>query len=115
MKELTIEGMTVAPSVIETIVSIAMNDVENIVAVGATPVNGLMAALSGKGNPQGIEVSTDEDGKLALGVHVEVSYGTPLPDIADSIRQTVYDAVTTQVGVPVGRIDVYVDGVQFKN
>ena len=115
MKEINIAGMCIAPGVIETIVSIAMRDVPNITAVGATPVNGLMAVLSGKTLPQGIEVATDEEGKLTVGVHVEVAYGTPLPEIAAAVRSVVYDAVTTQIGVPVGQIDVYVDGIQFKD
>ena len=115
MKEITVEGMSIASNVIETIVSIALNDVKGITAVGATPVNGIMQALSGKGIAQGIEVDSDEAGKVALGIHVEVEYGTPLPEIAADIRQAVYDAVTTQIGVPVGRVDVYVDGIQFKN
>lgn len=114
MKELNIDGMSIAPGVVETIVSIAMSEVEGVTAVGALSVNGLMAAIKGQGNPQGIETDV-EDGKLAVGIHCEVAYGTPLPEIAASIRQAVYDAVTTQIGIPMARVDVYVDGIQFKN
>lgn len=115
MKELNIEGMSIAPGVVETVVSIAMSEVEGVVAVGATSVNGLVAAISGKGSLQGIDVDVDGEGKLAVDIHVEVAYGSPLPEIAARIRQTVYDAVTSQIGIPVGSVDVFVDGIQFKN
>ncbi len=115
MKELSIGGMSIAPGVIETVISVAMSEVEGVVAVGLTSVNSLVAAISGKGSAQGIDVDVDDAGKLSVDVHVEVSYGQPLPEIAARIRQVVYDSVTSQIGIPVGRVDVYIDGVQFKN
>ncbi len=115
MKELSIDGMGIAPGVVETIISVAMSEVEGVTAVGATSVNGLVAAISGKGSAQGIDVDVDAEGKLTVDIHVEVAYGTPLPEIATRIRQTVFDAVTSQIGIPVGSVDVYVDGIQFKN
>lgn len=113
MKELSIEGMSIAPGVVETIISVAMSEVEGVTAVGINSVNGLVAAISGKGSAQGIDVDVADD-KLVVDIHVDVAYGSPLPEIAARIRQTVYDAVTTQVGVPVGSVDVYIDGIQFK-
>ena len=115
MKEIAVDGMTIASGVVETIVSIALNDVPSIIAVGTTPVSSLMSVLSGKGTAQGIEVSSDGEGSLVVGIHVEVAFGTPLPEIAAAARRAVADAITTQIGVPVSRIDVYVDGIQFKN
>jgi uncharacterized alkaline shock family protein YloU len=115
MKELSIGGMSIAPGVVETIISVAMSEVEGVTAVGMTAVNGLVATISGKGSAQGIDVDVNEAGELTVDIHVEVAYGKPLPEIAAGIRQAVYDAVTSQIGIPVGKVDVYVDGVQFKN
>lgn len=115
MKELNFGGMSIAPGVIETIISVAMSEVEGVTAVGLTSVNGLVAAIAGKGSAQGIDVDINEEGKLVVDIHVEVAYGQPLPEIAAHIRQAIYDAVTSQIGIPVGKVDVYVDGVQFKN
>ena len=115
MKELSIGGMSIAPGVVETIISVAMSEVEGVTAVGVTSVNGLVAAIAGKGSAQGIDVDVDANGQLAVGIHVEVSYGKPLPEIAGRIRQAVFDAVTSQIGIPVGSVDVYIDGVQFKD
>ena len=115
MKELSIGGMSIAPGVVETIISVAMSEVEGVTAVGVTSVNGLVAAIAGKGGAQGIDVDVDANGQLAVGIHVEVSYGQPLPEIAARIRQAVFDAVTSQIGIPVGSVDVYIDGVQFKD
>ena len=87
MKELSIGGMRIAPGVVETIISVAMSEVEGVTAVGVTSVNGLVAAIAGKGSAQGIDVDVDANGQLAVGIHVEVSYGQPLPEIAARIRQ----------------------------
>lgn len=117
MKDLTVDGMAIAPGVVETIVSIAVNDVDGVAAVGSagTANRNLRSMLGAKPSTQGIDIDVDEEGALVVTVHVDVFYGYVLPDLAESIRQAVDSAIASQVGLPVGRIDVYVDGIQFAN
>ncbi len=115
MSDLNIDGMAVAPGVVETIVSIAVADVEGVASVGgASAATGVLRGVLGaKPSTQGIEVTADENDKLQISVRIDVYYGQVLPDVATAVRQAVADAVASQVGVTVGSVDVYIDGIQF--
>ena len=65
MSDLNIEGMTIAPGVVETIISLAARDVEGVASIGPATTSGLMDLIGG-GRPstQGIEVTTDENDEL---------------------------------------------------
>lgn len=115
MSELNIEGMAIAPSVVETIVTIAVREVEGVAAVGgnAATKGGLRSVLSGRGSGQAIELQVNDEGKLEVAVHIDVYFGQVLPDVAERVRKAVADAVASQVGTEVAFVDVYVDGLQF--
>ena len=111
MGDLRLEGMALADGVVETIVGIAMGTVEGATLAGGAA--GLLAALGNMGAAQPIEVKANENNTLSIDVHVDAVYGTVLPELATRIRQTVSDAVLTQVGVEVANVDVYIDGIHF--
>ena len=110
MSELNVEGMALAPGVVETIVSIAVSEVEGVACVGSAGAQGrgIRAVFGQKPSTQGIEITVNEDNKLAVAVRIFV-----LPEVASSLRQAVADAVASQVGVEVASVDVYIDGIQF--
>ena len=110
MSELNVEGMALAPGVVETIVSIAVSEVEGVACAQG---RGIRAVFGQKPSTQGIEITVNEDNKLAVAVRIEVYYGFVLPEVASSLRQAVADAVASQVGVEVASVDVYIDGIQF--
>ena len=115
MTELNLDGMALAPGVVETIVSIATNEVDGVASVGQAGAGGLRSVFGGKPATQGIDIAVGEDDKLNVSVRIDVYYGYVLPDLAASVRQAVADAVASQVGVSVGSVDVYIDGIQFAN
>ena len=93
--QMNVEGLSIAPGVMETIISVA-------------------AMLASKPSTSGIETKMDEDGKLSVAVHVEVYYGYVLPELAAQLRTAIAEALATQAGVEVSSVDVYIDGLQFK-
>ena len=113
MTELNVDGMVLSPGVVETIVSIAANEVEGVACIGPSTTSGLRSVLGSKPSTKGIDITVDEEGKLHISISVDVYYGYVLPDLAANIRQAISDAVTSQVGIPVGSVDVYIDGMQF--
>lgn len=116
MTDLNIDGMVIAPGVVETIVSLAVQNVEGVVCVGDPTTSGIKSILGGgKPSTQGIEVDSDEDGDLHVTVSVNVRSGYVLPDLATDIRHAISDAVNSQVGIKVGSVDVFIDGIQFDN
>ena len=115
MSDLNIEGMTIAPGVVETIISLAARDVEGVASIGPATTSGLMDLIGG-GRPstQGIEVTPDENDELHVSIRMDVKSGNVLPDLAANVRRAVVDAVATQVGVKVAAVDIYIDGIQFE-
>ncbi len=111
MNDLEFEDMKVSREAINTIVVMAAYEVEGVVSPQRNN-----SGLLGKLAPQD-EISTDialDGDKLRLGVHVQVEYGNPLPEIANKVRHIVADSVSTQLGLDVSSIDVYIDGIQFE-
>lgn len=113
MSDLNVKGMKLADGVVETIVSIAVGDVEGVAAVGTSSPQGLFAAFQQKTDTSGVEATSDDGNDLHIAVHVDVYYGYKLPQIAEKIRTSVANALETQVGVEADSIDVYIDGLRF--
>lgn len=113
MSDLNLDGMALAPGVIETIISIATHEVEGVASVGGSTPGGIRSMFNSKPSTQGIEVDVDDEGKICVSIRIEVYYGYVLPDVAAAIRQSVIEATTSQVGIPVDRVDIYIDGIQF--
>ncbi len=106
------DAMTLAPGVVETIIAIAVGEQEGVASLG-TPAGGLFAKLAKKPSTSGVETSYNDEGKLDIVLHLIANYGCVLPELAEKLRQGVADALLTQVGVEVGSIDIFVDGIQF--
>lgn len=115
MTDLNIDGMVLAPGVVETIISIAANEVDGVASVGAANTGGFRQIFGVKPAIQGIEIDVTENDKLKIAVRIDVYYGYPLPDVATAIRSSIVDAVTSQIGIPVESVDIYVDGIRFVN
>ena len=55
----------------------------------------------------------DDDERLCASVRIGVYHGYALPDLAAKVREAIANAVASQVGMQVGSVDVYIDGIQF--
>lgn len=114
MADLIIDGMAIAPGVVETIVSLAAQSVEGVASVGDPTTSGFFSIIGG-GRPstQGIEVDFDENEKLHVSLRLHVKNGQVLPDLATNVRKAIADALNSQIGIEAGSVDIYVDGIQF--
>lgn len=110
--EIRLEGLGVAPGVLDTIVLVAAEGVDGVAAVGAAGLAGLVQK-GRKGTARAIDVVTDEETNLTVTIHVQVNYGYKLQEVAKNIQSAVTDALSSQVGVTVASVDVYVDGLVF--
>ncbi len=115
MADLSIDGMNIAPGVVETIVSLAARDVEGVAGIGDPTTNGLLTFIGGRPSTQGIEVDVDENNELHVSIRLHVISGHALPDVAAAVRQAIADAVSTQVGAKVASVDIFIDGIQFED
>jgi len=116
MTDLNIDGMAIAPGVVETIISLAARDIDGVASVGDPTTSGLMTLLGGgKPSTQGIEIEVGEEDELHVTVRLHVKSGYVLPNLAADVRQAIADAINTQVGAKVGSVDIFIDGIQFDN
>ncbi|MBK5210773.1 MAG: Asp23/Gls24 family envelope stress response protein [Coriobacteriia bacterium] len=104
---LKLEGLTVAPNVINTIVALATEKVEGVAAIQQS------SSLRKSVNSRNIEISTNDAGELEIGIHVQAYYGTKLNELGAAIQGAVCDALAVQVGVKADKIDVYIDSLVF--
>jgi uncharacterized alkaline shock family protein YloU len=108
------EGLTIAPGVVETIVSLAVSQVEGVAQVGAPGFSeSFISALSKKHPAQGILITADDHDSITITVNEPIYYGYRLQEVADKIRVIVVDTLDGQVGIKADAVDVFIDGIQF--
>lgn len=112
MTDMNVNGTVISGGVAEIVICMAAAEVEGIAAVGGMGASGIKGLFSTQQGMQGIELEAGEDGGLAIGVHIEVFFGYVLPEVAAKVRTAVADAVETQLGAKVDRVDVFVDGLK---
>ena len=76
--------------------------------------NGIYQLLRRESMSKGVSVSfDDDDSTVSVTLHIAVDQGVNLAAVGRSIINEVTYKVTQATGVPVKRVDVYVDGVLF--
>lgn len=114
MTDLNVKGMALADGVVETIIAIALKDVDGVASIGGTSAAGILSVLQSKPATAGIEVAPTDDGAIAVVVHITARFGAVLPELAATVRQTIADAVLMQVGLTVSSVEVFIDAIVFE-
>ncbi|MHB1137225.1 MAG: Asp23/Gls24 family envelope stress response protein [Coriobacteriia bacterium] len=110
-EEITLDGIGVAPGVLETIAQISAQSVDGVAHIVASSSG--LAGLVPKGPARGVIVEVGEDGALTASIHISAHYGRPLREVATAVQRAVTDALLTHTGQAVASVDVFVDGVCF--
>jgi len=105
--ELSLEGLDIAPGVVETMVELATGQVEGVASVGSSPL-GKIAKVANS-----TEVSVDEDGGFDVTVHITAVYGRPLRQLGAAVQDAISDALESQTGHAASKVDVFIDAVVF--
>lgn len=108
--ELRLDGLDVAPGVLETIVTLAAEGVEGIACVDCQGLAGLMQKA---GRSKTVDIAPSEDGRFSITVHATVSYGRPLREVAAEVQAAVADALLSQTGQAPEAVDVFIDSIIF--
>lgn len=116
MTDLMVDGMAIAPGVVETIVSLAAQSVEGVQSIGDPATNGIKSIFGGgKPSTQGIAINVDDDNELNVTIRLFVKSGQILPDLAAKVRRAIDDAVCSQTGLHVASVDIFIDGILFES
>lgn len=114
-QEIYISGIGIAPEVLATVVTRAVEEIEGVASVGvkdlATNLVSMLSTRSAVSAPA-VECSVEDD-KLAVTVHLVVFFGYPFKKLAEVVREAVAHAIDAQVGVETARVDVCIDGLVF--
>ncbi len=88
--------------------------VADICSVSA--VQSALSALSGgriTEKNKGVNIYTDKDGGLVIDLHIKVTYGTNVAAVVDSIIHKVSFTIEEAVNIPVHKVNVFVDGMNY--
>ena len=86
-----------------------LGDCFGVKAMAAQAKDGGVFQLRRESMSKGIETQLGEDGSVSLGLHIAVDHGVNLMALCRSIINEVSYKVSKATGVPVKRVDVYVD------
>lgn len=115
-EEIRVNDLVVATEVVQTIVRLAAEKVEGVAAVGQpTDLNGLFSFFSQKKADVAVPAVTVKtvDAKLDVTVRLSVLFGYPFTTLAQDVRNAVATSLSSQVGVEVQAVNVYIDSLLF--
>ncbi len=115
MTDINTDGMAIAPGVVDTIVALAVKEVPGVASVGTSSVSGWRSLFSSKQSVSGVSVAPAEDGGIEVSLSLHVFNGYSLNEIANQVRSAIADAVLSQLGLNVSRVDLRVDGILFQD
>ena len=104
---------SIAPGVVETIVALAISEVDGVALVGVKPSPGLLISILGKKRATPGILIYEEDDQIIVDVHIQVFYGYRLGEIAEAVRSAVVDALESQANIEVAAVNVAIDAIQF--
>ena len=105
--ELSLEGLDIAPGVVEQMVELAAGQVDGVACVESSALGKLSKSA------KSTEVSLDDDGRFIVSIHITAVYGRPLRQLGAAIQDAVSDALESQTGHSASRVDVFINAIQF--
>ncbi len=107
------EGELVMSSdVVGAIVASEASKADGVVTLGDTAVEEIESLLSRGSLPKGVAVQSAQ-GEVAATLKIRVEYGTKIPDLANSIRTKIADAIRAITGYTVRSINITVDRMEL--
>ncbi|MFI3252990.1 MAG: Asp23/Gls24 family envelope stress response protein [Eubacteriales bacterium] len=76
-------------------------------------VDGLVHLLKRESMAKGVKVTCHSDESISIQLHIIVEHGVNLVAVSNAIMSEVQYVVTNTTGVPVKKIEVFVDGIRF--
>jgi uncharacterized alkaline shock family protein YloU len=108
-----VAGQLIVPNeVIAQIVGLTVLECYGVVGMAATSLSqGVARLLSRERITQGVAVRREGD-QLAVDLYVVVEYGLNLAEVAANVRSRVTYMVEKLTGIPVGSLQIHIQGVK---
>ena len=105
--------ITINPEVIAKYAGTVAVECFGIVGMAAVNViDGLVRLLKKDSLTHGIQVTVSEDNRIKINFHVIVAYGVSISAVTDNLISTVKYKVEEFTGMPVDKINIYIEGVR---
>ena len=105
--------ITVDPEVIAKYAGTVAVECFGIVGMAALNVkDGLVHLLKKESLTRGIQVKIDEDNHIKISFHVIVAYGVSIQAVTENLISNVKYRVEEFTGMPVDKINIYIEGVR---
>ncbi len=102
----------IADDVVAVIAGLAATEVEGVSAMSGGFAGGIAEVLGRRSLSKGVKVEVGtEEAKVDL--HIVVTYGVRIPDVAWGIQENVKKAIEEMTGLRVLQVNVHVQGVSF--
>jgi len=111
-KQESLGRIEVAPAAIASIVNHAVRQCYGVVGMANKNLADGIAHLLSKESRQGIEVSI-EGTDITIDVYVIIEYGMRISAVANSIKNTISFHIERAMGLPVQKVNVFVQGLRF--
>ncbi len=107
-------NVKISDEVISIIATMATSEVPGVHSMSGNITSGIVEFLGGKKSPsKGIKVTVDDLGNITLDIHITITYGYKIPDVAWEVQEKVKKAVEELTGMPVQKVNIHVDGVNI--
>ena len=105
--------ITVSPEVIAKYAGTVAVECFGIVGMAAVNMkDGLVRLLKKDSLTHGIQVTISDDNRITIDFHVIVSYGVSISAVTDNLISNVKYKVEEFSGMPVDKINIYIEGVR---
>ena len=106
--------ITIDPEVIARVAGLSATDCYGIVGMAAKSMkDGLVHLLKKESLTKGVRVQMNDE-YLTINLYIIVEYGTNISAIANSLKSNVKYNVEEQIGLPVGEVNIFVEGVRIE-
>lgn len=113
--EIFVSGIGISRDVIAQIATAAAEKVEGVVRVGGNDITSSLISVFTRRSQQperAVEASVENDA-LVVTVHLAVFFGYVFTQVAADVRTAVARAISEQIGIAAGAVNVCIDGLVF--
>ncbi|MEI3218369.1 MAG: Asp23/Gls24 family envelope stress response protein [Lachnoclostridium sp.] len=105
--------ITISPEVIAKYAGTVAVECFGIVGMAAVNMkDGLVRLLKKESLTHGIQVSISDENRITIDFHVIVAYGVSISAVTDNLISNVKYRVEEFSGMPVDKINIYIEGVR---
>ena len=106
--------ITIGQEVIARVAGLAATEGYGVVGMAAKSMrDGVVHLLKKESLTKGVRLQMNDE-YLTINLYIIVEYGTNISAIADTLKSNVKYRVEEQVGLPVGEVNIFVEGVRIE-